>query len=150
MIEKYFGPIPSGPPVPASDVKTQPITQEKRLTVSDEVELPRVYMLWITPPYFTPGDADADMVAHLLGGGKSSRLYKKLVYEQQIAQDVDTQRQPLKLGSVFYIQATCKPGVTPEKLEAAINQELAALRQNGPTAEEVERARNSIQSALVF
>ena len=150
MIEKYFGPIPSGPPVPASDAKTQPITQEKRLTVSDEVELPRVYMLWIAPPYFTPGDAEADMVAHVLGGGKSSRLYKKLVYEMQIAQDVDTQRYPLKLGSMFYIQATCKPGVTPETLEKAINQELAALRKDGPTAQEVERARNSIQSALVF
>lgn len=150
LVEKYFGPIPSGPPVPAVDFKTQPITQEKRLTVNDEVELPRVYMLWITPPYFTPGDADADMVAHVLGGGKSSRLYKKLVYELQIAQDVDTQRYPLKLGSEFYVQATCKPGITPEKLEQAINQQLAALRKDGPTAAEVEQARNSIQSSLVF
>jgi len=81
MVEKYFGPIPSGPPVPPVEVKTQPITQEKRLTVTDEVELPRVYMLWLAPAYFAPGDADADMVAHALGGGKSSRLYKKLVYE---------------------------------------------------------------------
>ena len=150
MIEKYFGPIPSGPPVPALDVKTQPITQEKRMTVSDEVELPRVYMAWIAPPYLTPGDADADVTARVLGGGRSSRLYKKLVYELQIAQDVDTQRYSLKMGSVFYIQATCKPGVTPEKLEAAITQELSALRKNGPTGQEVERARNSIQSALVF
>jgi zinc protease len=150
LVEKYFGPIPSGPPVPAVDVKTQPITQEKRLTVSDEVELPRVYMLWLTPPYFAPGDADADMLAHVLGGGKSSRLYKKLVYDLQIAQDVDAVRYPLKLGSAFYLQATCKPGVTPEHLEQAINQELAAFRKDGPTPREVEMARNSIQSALVF
>jgi zinc protease len=150
MVEKYFDPIPSGPPVPPVDAKTNPITQEKRLTVSDEVELPRVYMLWITPPYFAPGDADADMLAHVLGSGKSSRLYKKLVYELQIAQDVDAARYPLKLGSTFYLQATCKPGVTPEKLEQAINQELAALRKDGPTAQEVEMARNSIQSAMVF
>src|SRR5579864_7241208 len=150
MVEKYFGPIPSGPPVPRVDAKTYPIPQEKRLTVSDEVELPRVYMLWLTPPYFAPGDADADMLAHVLGSGKSSRLYKKLVYELQIAQDVDAGRYPTKLGSAFYLQATCKPGVTPEKLEQAINQELAALRKDGPTAQEVEMARNSIQSALVF
>ena len=150
MVEKYFGPIPSGPPVPPVDVKTQPIRHEVRLTVTDEVELPRVYMLWITPPYFAAGDADADMVAHVLGGGKSSRLYKKLVYELQIAQDVDTQRYPLKLGSMFYIQATCKPAVTPAELETAINQELTGLRKNGPTGPEVEQARNSIQSALVF
>ena len=150
MVEKYFGPIPSGPPVPPVDVKTQPITHETRLSVTDEVELPRVYMLWLTPPFYTPGDADADMVAHVLGGGKSSRLYEKLVYEQQIAQDVDAQRYALKLGSMFYVQVTCKPGVTPERVEKAINEELAALRKDGPTAQEVEQARNSIQSAMVF
>jgi zinc protease len=150
MIEKYFGPIPSGPPVPPVEAKTYPITQEKRLTVSDEVELPRVYMLWLTPPYFAPGDADADMLARVLGSGKSSRLYKKLVYELQIAQDVDASRYPTKLGSAFSLQATCKPGVTPEKLEQAINRELVALRTDGPTAQEVEMARNSIQSSLVF
>src|SRR5271165_967387 len=105
MIEKYFGPIPSGPPVPPVDAKTQPITREKRLTVSDEVELPRVYMQWITAPYYEPGDADANMLAHVMGGGKSSRLYKKLVYELQIAQDVDAEINSLKLGSMFFIQA---------------------------------------------
>ena len=150
MIEKYFGPIPSGPPVPPVDAKTQPIQHETRLTVSDEVELPRVYMLWLTPPIFEAGDADADMVAHVLGGGKSSRLYKKLVYEQQIAQDVDAQRYGLKLDSVFYIQVTCKPGVTPEQVEKSINEELNSFRKDGPTSQEVERARNSIQSTMVF
>ena len=150
MIEKYFGSIPSGPPVPPVTAKTEPITHEKRLSVGDEVELPRVYMLWITPPYFEPGDADADMLAHILGEGKSSRLYKKLVYELQIAQDVDAQRYPLKLGSAFYLQATCKPGVTPQTVEQAINQELARLRNAGPTPEEVQMARNSIQSSMVF
>ena len=95
-------------------------------------------------------DADADMLAHILGSGKSSRLYKKLVYELQIAQDVDSQRYPLKLGSAFFLQATCKPGVTPERVEQAINQELAGLRKNGPTPQEVQMARNSIQSAMVF
>jgi zinc protease len=150
LLEKYFGPIPSGPPVPPVEAKTLPITQEKRLTVPDEIELPRVYMLWLTPPAYEPGDADADMLAHVLGSGKTSRLYKKLVYDLQIAQDVDAGRYPLKLGSVFSVQATCKPGVTPEKLEAAINQEIAALRKDGPTTQEVEMARNSIQSALVF
>jgi zinc protease len=150
LLEKYFGPIPSGPAVPPVDAKTLPITQEKRITVTDEIELPRVYMLWLSPPAYEPGDADADMLGHVLGGGKSSRLYKKLVYELQIAQDVDAGRYPLKLGSVFSVQATCKPGVTPEKLEAAINHEIEALRKDGPTQREVEMARNSIQSALVF
>lgn len=150
MVEKYFGPIPSGPPVPPVTAKTLPITGEKRFTATDQIELPRVYMLWLTPPYFEPGDAEADMLAHVLGSGKSSRLYKKLVYEMQIAQDVDAQRYPVKLGSTFYLQATCKPGVTPEKLEKVINEELAKLRNDGPTTQEVEMARNSIQSQMVF
>jgi len=150
MVEKYFRTIPTGPVVPAVAATTLPITQEKRFTTTDEIELPRVYMLWITPPYFEPGDAEADMLAHVLGAGKSSRLYKKLVYELQIAQDVDAQRYPLKLGSTFYLQATCKPGVTPEQVEQAINQELAKLRNDGPSAQEVEMARNSIQSQMVF
>jgi zinc protease len=150
MVEKYFGPIPSGLPVPPVDAKTQPITHEVRLTVSDEVELPRVYMLWLTPPFFAPGDADANMVAHVLGGGKSSRLYKKLVYEQQIAQDVEAQRYPLKLDSNLNVQVTCKPGVTPEQVEKSINDELSALRKDGPTKQEVEQARNTIQSEMVF
>ena len=150
MVEKYFGSIPPGPPVPPVNYKTQPITQEKQFTVSDQVELPRVYMLWITPPYFISGDADADMVAHVLGGGKSSRLYKRLVYELQIAQDVDAQRYPLKLGSFLYVQVTSKPGVTNERVQKAIDDELAGFRKDGPTAQEVERARNSIQSAMVF
>ena len=121
MIEKYFGPIPSGPPVPPVDFKTQPITKEVRFTVTDEVELPRVYMLWLTPPFFAPGDADADMVAHVLGGGRSSRLYKKLVYEQQIAQDVEAHQYSAKLGSALFVQVTCKPGITPDRVEKAIN-----------------------------
>ena len=129
MVEKYFGSIPSGPPVPLVNYKTQPITQEKQFTVSDQVELPRVYMLWITPPYFVSGDADADMVAHVLGGGKSSRLYKRLVYELQIAQDVDAQRYPLKLGSFLYVQVTSKPGVTNERVQKAIDDELASFRK---------------------
>ena len=70
--------------------------------VTDRVELPRVYMAWITPPIYKPGDADADIAATILGGGKSSRLYKKLVYDKQIAQDVSAQQQSLMLGSVFH------------------------------------------------
>ena len=111
LVEKYFGSIPAGQPVPKIDVKTPPITAEKRVTVTDQIELPRIYMAWLTDPIYKPGDADADLLAGILGGGKSSRLYKKLVYEKQIAQDVSAQQESLILGSVFYIQATAKPGV---------------------------------------
>jgi zinc protease len=149
LVEKYFGPIPAGPPVPKLDVKTPPITAERRKVVTDKVELPRVYMAWLTDPIYKPGDAEADLLAEILGGGKSSRLYKKLVYEKQIAQDVSASQYSLQLGSYFYIEATAKPGVKPEELEKTIDEELAAIRRDGPTPVEVERARNIIQTNII-
>jgi zinc protease len=149
VVQKYFGSFRTGPPVPAVQAATPPILKEKRVTVTDQIELPRVYMAWLMPSIYKPGDADADLLAQVLGGGKSSRLYKKLVYEKQIAQDVLVQNQSALLGSVFMIQATAKPGVKPEVLEKAINEELEALRKNGPTAEELERARNKTQAQMI-
>ncbi len=84
-VEKYFGPLKRGAPVPKIAAVTPPITAERRVVIHDQVELPRVYMAWLTSPIFKPGDADADLASQILGGGKSSRLYKKLVYEEQIA-----------------------------------------------------------------
>jgi zinc protease len=148
-IEKYFGSIPSGPPVPRITAVPPQLTAEKRSKVTDQVELPRVYMGWITPSIFQPGDAESDLLAQILGGGKSSRLYKSLVYEKQIAQDVSVQNQSLLLGSVFELQATAKPGVTPEDLEKAIDQELDKLRSQGPTQAELDRARNLIETHTI-
>ena len=132
LVEKYFGTLKQGQPVPKPSVQTPPITAERRAVVQDRVELPRVYMAWLTPPIFKPGDADADIAATALGGGQSSRLYKKLVYEKQIAQDVSAAQYSLMLGSVFQITATARPGHTAEELEKAIDEELATFRQNGP------------------
>ena len=148
-VEKYFGPIPSGPPVPKITATPPQIAAEKRSRVTDQVELPRVYMGWITPSIFQPGDAETDLLAQILGGGKSSRLYKSLVYEKQIAQDVSVQNQSLLLGSVFELQATAKPGVKIEDLEKAINQELDKLRSEGPTQAELDRARNLIETRMI-
>ncbi|HLL69919.1 MAG TPA: pitrilysin family protein [Pyrinomonadaceae bacterium] len=149
LVEKYFGPIAAGPPVPKLNVTTPPITSERRTVVTDQVELPRVYMAWLTDPIYKPGDAEADLLALILGGGKSSRLYKRLVYERQIAQDVGASQNSLILGSVFQIQATAKPGVKPEDLEKAINEELDAVRKEGVTADQLSRARNVIQTRIV-
>src|SRR5437879_12098010 len=106
-------------------------------------------MAWLTAPIVNPGDAEADLVATILGGGKSSRLYKKLVYEKQIAQDGSVNQQSLILGSVFEVQVTAKAGVKLEDLEKMINTELDAFRKDGPTAEELMRARNVIESRII-
>ena len=149
LVEKFFGPLKRGEDVPRITAKTPPITSERRVVIQDNVQLPRVYEAWLTSPIFKPGDAEADLTATVLGGGKSSRLYKKLVYEKQIALDVAANQQSLMLGSEFQVQATARPGVKPEDLEKAINAELDAFRANGPREEELKRARNVLESRII-
>jgi zinc protease len=144
LLEKYFSPIPPGPPVEPVHVVTPPITSERRVTITDTVQLPRVSLAWLTPPNFQPGDADADLFMHILGGGKSSRLYRTLVYEQQIAQSVECENDSLKLTSVAECDVTARPDVKPEALQAAIDKVIDSLRADGPTQAELDRARNSI------
>jgi zinc protease len=141
LLTKYFGPIPQGPAVEPVVVKTPAITTQKRATVTDTVQLPRLSVAWLTPPVFTPGDAETDLLVHILGGGKASRLYRKLVYEQQIAQTVTCSLNALKLGSVAQCDLTAKPGVSLETLEAALWKEVASLQSEGPTQDELDRAR---------
>jgi zinc protease len=149
LVEKYFGPLKRGEEVPKIKVQTPPITSERHAVFQDNVQLPRVYMGWLTSPIFKPGDAEAELSATILGGGKSSRLYKKLVYEKQIAQDVAVNQQSLILGSVFEVQVTAKAGVKPEDLEKAVSDEMDKFRKEGPTAAELARARNVIESRII-
>ena len=149
LVEKYFGPLKSGPPVAKPSAQTPPITAEKRVTVTDRIQLPRVYMAWHSPRVYTQADADADVTASALGGGKFSRLYKALVYDKQIAQDVVAFQQSMMLVSAFTIQATARPGHTADELEAAIDEELAKFQQSGPELSEIELARNSAQTQTV-
>lgn len=146
LVEKYFGTIPAGPKVARPAVVTPPITRERRAVVTDQVELSRVYMAWIMDPIYQPGDAEADLIAQILGGGRSGRLYKSLVHDQQIAQDATVQNYNLQFGSVLTLQATAKRGVRLERLERAIDRELDRFRRDGPTAAELERARNLIET----
>ncbi len=148
-VEKYFGPLKRGAPVPKIAAVTPPITAERRAVIHDQVELPRVYMAWLTSPSFKPGDSDADLASDILGGGKPSRLYKKLVYEKQIALDVSASQQSLSLGSVFEIVVTARPGHTADEMEKAVDAELAAFRKSGPTPAELERARNGVETGMI-
>jgi zinc protease len=149
LVQKYFGTLKRGPAVPPIKTSTLKITSEKRQQIAVPAELPRVYMGWLTPAYFRPGDADADIASTILGGGRSSRLYKKLVYDLQIAQDVSAAQSSLMLGSYFEIDATARPGHTPQELEKAIDDELAAFRSKAPDVSEVERARNRIETQTI-
>lgn len=149
LVEKYFGSIPPGPPVAKPVVQTPAISAERRVVVADQIALPRVYYAWITPPAFKPGDAEADLAAQVLGGGRSSRLYQRLVHDLELAQDVSVQNESLQFGSVFTISATAKPGVKLEDLERALDSELDRFRRDGPSAAELAGARNTLETRLL-
>jgi zinc protease len=149
LIEKYFGPIPKGPDVQVTPVVTPPVTAERRTVVTDTVQLPKVILAWLAPPAFAAGDAAADVAARILGGGKSSRMYRELVYKQQIAQSASCYNDSESLASTFECELIAKPGVTPEKLEAEAEKIVDGFMESGPGAEEVERARNKVETGLV-
>ena len=149
LVEKYFGTLRRGAPVPPIKAETPRITAERRRVVASRVELPRVYMAWLTPTIFQAGDADAVIAGSILGGGRASRLFRTLVYERQIAQNVAAYQESLTLGSMFRIEATARPGHTAEELEKAIDEELAALRAAPPSPAEIEQARNTIETGIV-
>jgi zinc protease len=150
LVDKYFGPIPGGPLPARSPVPEAKLTSEVRLDVAAGVELPRVYVSWITPKMFAPGDAELDLVARVLSGGKTSRLYKRLVYDMQIAQDVSAYQGSGQLGSNFEIMATAQPGHTAAEMLKAIDEELASLKTAGLHEGELARARTSFTSGLMF
>jgi zinc protease len=150
LVEKHFGSIPRGPEVKAVAAAQPKIEREIRLREEDRVSLPRVYMTWHTVPQFTPDDFSLDILASVLADGKGSRLYKTLVYDRQIAQDISAFHPSRELAGQFQIVATAKPGKTLEELEAAINEEIAKIKSQPPTAEEMERAYNERESSFIY
>lgn len=146
LVEKWFSDVPAGPRVPPIDRPIAFLTEEKRLVMEDKVQLPRLYMNWITPPYFTPGDAELDILANILAEGKNSRLYKRLVYELQIAQDVFAFQSSGQLASEFYIIATARGGHGLSELEKVIQEEINRIKNELPTEREVQRAINQVEA----
>ncbi|MEX2586422.1 MAG: insulinase family protein [Actinomycetota bacterium] len=149
LIEKYFGTLPGGPEVEEPSVATPQLDEQIRLNMTDQVELPRVYMAWITPPAFQIGDAEATLAARMLGGGKASRLYKRLVYDLQIARSVSAQQRSLAHGSVFQITATAKPGHSAGELEEAIREELDRLVTLGAGVEELDATQTATKAVAL-
>ncbi|HEX3772085.1 MAG TPA: pitrilysin family protein [Polyangiaceae bacterium] len=160
LIDQDFGTAPSqgkpqDPGAPGFEVKDAgdrfPTTLKSvvRETVQDNVELSKVTIAWQSPQHFKPGDAELDLLASVLTQGKASRLYKALVYDQKIAQEVSAQQESRVLGSDFEIDALVRPGVDPAKVEKAILAEVAKVRDREVTAEELDRARNAYEMVFV-
>jgi zinc protease len=148
LVEKWFGDVKPGPPAEPMTVPGIALKDVQKKTVTDRVQLPRLYMAWLTPRMYAPGDATMDVVSSVLSGGKNSRLYKRLVYDMQIAQSVEAYQASRMLSSYFLIEATPRPGHTTEELQKVIDEEIARLQREGPTAHEVQRAINQTESTF--
>jgi zinc protease len=150
LVEKYFGPLKPGPEVVRPSVPQPALDHELRLTMEDRVSLPRVYLTWHSSPQWSADEAALDTLAFVLAGGKGSRLYKSLVYEQQIAQDATAFNNARELAGQFQIIATARPGQTLEELEQAIEAELMKLKREPPTVEEMERGYNAREASFIY
>jgi len=148
LIEKWFGDVKAAPAPEPMTMPGAALTGVQKKTITDRVQLPRVYLAWITPRHFEPGDAALDVVADVLAGGKNSRLYKRLVYDMQIAQDVNAFQASAQLSSSFQIVATPQPGHTVAELQKVIDEEIQKLQREPPSAHELERALNQIESSF--
>ncbi|UCC72540.1 MAG: insulinase family protein [Gemmatimonadota bacterium] len=145
LVEKWFSDVPAGDPVPPPDVVSAFLTEERRSVLEDRVSLPRMYMAWLSPAIYAPGDAELDILASVLTEGKNSRLYKRLVYELQIAQDVTAFQYSLEQGSSFWIITTARAGHDLDELEVVIQEEIDRLKMEAPSEREVQRAVNQYE-----
>jgi zinc protease len=148
LVEKWFGEIPRGTTVEPVAPPAAILTGIQKKTLTDRVSLPRLYLAWLTPRFYAPGDSALDVTSSVLTGGKNSRLYKRLVYDMQIAQDVSAFQQSGALGSTFMIVATARDGHTAAELQKVIDEELDRLRRDGPTVREVQRAINQTEASF--
>lgn len=147
--ERYFGDLQPGPPV-AREAHDLPPGSEQRIVLEDRVELPRLYLAWHSPRMFAPGDAELDLVADLLGSGKTSRLYRRLVYERRIATEVAAFQQSREISGFFQVVATAAPGHTLGELEGAILEEVTRLGADGPTDDEMARVLAQAEAQFVY
>lgn len=143
VAERYYGDIPPGPPVTHPNVMIARMQGAQSETMYDRVGQPRLYKVWNVPP---GGSADADylgLLGQVLSSGRSSRLYKRLVFDDQVATGVNAVVSESEIGSQFLVIVTAKPGQDLQAIEAVVDEEMARLLRDGPTALELERARTS-------
>jgi len=147
--EKYFGDIPAGPPVAHQEAWIAKMTGTHRQKVQDRVPQARIYKIWNIPEY---GNADADyldLVSDVLSTGKTSRLYKRLVYDDQIATNANAFVALSEIGGQFRVQATARPGQDLAQVEKELDEELARFLREGPTAEELQRVKTEYAANFI-
>jgi zinc protease len=149
LAEHYFGELLGGT-APARLRAAAVLSGEKRLVIEDRVEMPRIYMAWLSPAMYEPGDAEMDLIGELLTSGKMSRLYRSLVYEKRIALDVSAFQSSRELGSFFMLVVTAAPGRSLTDITALVDIELQQLSDNGPTTVEMERVTAQAEAHFLY
>jgi zinc protease len=149
LVDANFGEIARGADVEPVRVSAS-LPGEVRIYFEDRVELPRLYLTWLSPAMFAEGDADLDLATDLLANGKTSRLYRRLVFDERIATDVSASQNSREMAGYAQITATAAPGHTLGEIERAILDEIARLSDDGPTEAEIERGRIQAESQFVF
>ncbi len=148
-VKEYFGDVPPGPPVATHErwiAKRRGVIRE---SVEDRVPQSRLYMVWNIPEWGSEGADYLDLVSDVLASGKSSRFYKRLVYKDQIATDVNAYVDLREIAGLFYITADVKPGHTIDEVESAINEELSNFLKNGPSKSEMKRIKTQYMSRFI-
>ncbi len=148
-VQRYFGDIPSGPPVTHPQRMIARMTGAQREVMYDRVGAPRLYKVWNVPP---SGEADTDyldLLGNVLSSGRNSRLYKRLVFDDQVATSVNAGVSDSEIGSQFIVVVTAKPDQDLAHIEQVVDEEMARLLRDGPTAEEMERVRTTNAASYV-
>jgi zinc protease len=149
-VNRYFGNIPRGPQIPARPVvQAFSVPRDTFLLLEDRVTLPRLYETWHSGRIFNADDAPLDVLADVLAGDKNSRLYKRLVFDMQVAQDVNAFNNSTKLDGYFNITVTPKPGQTPARMAELVTEEINKLVKDGITPRELARALNTRRASFL-
>jgi zinc protease len=148
LAQNYFAPIAAAPAPPPVRASAPGLRQMRVLTLEDDVQLPRLYFAWHSPAIFANGDAELDALGLILSQGKSARLYRSLVYEQGIAQDVEAFQASALLGSTFNIVVTARPQTDLNILAARVREELLRVNTQLET-QELQRAINRFETSFV-
>lgn len=141
LVTRYFGDIPAGPPLSQAKAAIPELNSNVREVMEDRVPQARVYRVWAVPGRTTQSAAVLDVAAEILGGGKTSRLYRDLAYDRQIATNIQVGLFPFELSSLFFIQADVKDGESVAEVSSRIDQVVADFLAKGPTKAELERAQ---------
>jgi zinc protease len=149
LAEAYFGSLPRGPAVPRVHAEAR-LKESATLVLEDRVELPRLYIGWHSPAMFAEDDAELDIVADVLAHGKTSRLYKTLVYERRIATDITASQLSREMGGTFQVACTAAAGIALPELRSTILGAIVALANGGPTAAEIERGVAQTEAQFIY